>query len=189
MPVPLQFSRYVGSPDCPVHSYPTDLQRLLPGRVLPPSHLGSQPARAASDSERVTVFPTRYPPSVSTDRPGTGSDRIWVRSFANTALFSSFALSFQLLDSLVLRQYFRLLFLQESLLLSHIVFTLGQFPFMLRNLFFSGVKLSCSLRQFSSPIPFLLLKLLLLLSHFFFLLLPICMPFLLFSFQRLFCFQ
>src|SRR5277367_741920 len=84
MPVPLQFSRYVGSPDCPVHSYPTDLQRLLPGRVLPPSHLGSQPARAASDSERVTAFPTRYPPSVSTDRPGTGSDRIWVRSFANT---------------------------------------------------------------------------------------------------------
>jgi len=32
----------------------------------------------------VTVFPTRYPPSVSTDRPGIGSDRIWVRSFANT---------------------------------------------------------------------------------------------------------
>src|SRR5277367_3998072 len=85
MPVPLQFSRYVGSPDCPVHSYPTDLQRLHPGRVLPPSQLGSQPARAASDSERVTAFPTRYPPSVSTDRQGTGSDRIWVRSFANTA--------------------------------------------------------------------------------------------------------
>src|SRR5277367_5664494 len=86
MPVPLQFSRYVGSPDCPVHSYPTDLQRLLPGRVLPPSQLGSQPARAASDSERVTAFPTRYPPIVSTDSPGTGSDRIWVRSFANTGL-------------------------------------------------------------------------------------------------------
>src|SRR5277367_6920204 len=45
----------------------------------------SQPARAVSDSERVTAFPTRYPPSVSTDRLGTGSDRIWVRSFANTA--------------------------------------------------------------------------------------------------------
>src|SRR5277367_5146508 len=45
----------------------------------------SQPARAVSDSEWVTAFPTRYPPSVSTDRPGTGSDRIWVRSFANTA--------------------------------------------------------------------------------------------------------
>src|SRR5271163_4204930 len=29
-------------------------------------------------------MPTRYPPSVSTDRPGTGSGRIWVRSFANT---------------------------------------------------------------------------------------------------------
>src|SRR5271154_1068649 len=79
MPVPLQFSRYVGSPDRP--RLP-DRQKLHPGRVLPPS----QPARAASDSERVTAIPTRYPPSVSTDRPGTGSDRIWVRSFANTGL-------------------------------------------------------------------------------------------------------
>src|SRR5271168_3293889 len=40
--------------------------------------------RTESDSDRVTAFPTRYPPSVSTDRPGIGSDRIWVRSFANT---------------------------------------------------------------------------------------------------------
>src|SRR5271154_6784340 len=64
------------------HSYPTDLQKLHPGRVLP----ASQPARAASDSERVTAMPTRCPPSISTDRPGTGSDRIWVRSFANTGL-------------------------------------------------------------------------------------------------------
>jgi hypothetical protein len=63
------------------HSYPTDLQKLHPGRVLPPS----QPARAESDSEPVTAFPTRHSPSVSTDRPDTGSDRIWVRSFANTA--------------------------------------------------------------------------------------------------------
>src|SRR5271155_3197842 len=36
----------------------------------------SQPTRAVSDSEWVTAFPTRYPPSVSTDRPGTGPDRI-----------------------------------------------------------------------------------------------------------------
>src|SRR5271156_1591555 len=89
MPVPLQFSRY-NSPVTilplrrvtrpPTVTRPTDLQKLHPGRVLPPS----QPARAASDSERVTAIPTRYPPSVSTDRPGTGSDRIWVRSFANT---------------------------------------------------------------------------------------------------------
>jgi len=32
----------------------------------------------------VTAISTRNAPSVSTDRPGTGSDRIWVRSFANT---------------------------------------------------------------------------------------------------------
>src|SRR5271169_727070 len=46
----------------------------------------SQPDRSKSDSERVTAISTRNAPSVSTDRPGTGSDRIWVRSFANTAL-------------------------------------------------------------------------------------------------------
>src|SRR5271169_4547984 len=44
----------------------------------------SQPDRSKSDSERVTAISTRNAPSVSTDRPGTGSDRIWVRSFANT---------------------------------------------------------------------------------------------------------
>src|SRR5271155_3249283 len=71
MPVPLQFSRYVESPD---H------QKLHPGQVLPPS----QPTPAASDSERVITISTRYPPSVSTDRPGSGSDQIWVCLFANT---------------------------------------------------------------------------------------------------------
>src|SRR5271170_4795164 len=80
----IHFSLFNNSPVTsghpPTHSYLTDLQKLHPGRVLPPS----QPARAVSDSERVTAFPTRYPPSVSTDTPGTGSDRIWVRSFANT---------------------------------------------------------------------------------------------------------
>src|SRR5271169_4561225 len=45
----------------------------------------SQPDRSKSDSERVTAISTRNAPSVLTDRPGTGSDRIWVRSFANTA--------------------------------------------------------------------------------------------------------
>src|SRR5271170_5873758 len=88
----IHFSLFNNSPvrsGCPpTHSYPTDLQKLHPGRVLP----ASQPARAVSDSERVTAFPTRYPPSVSTDRPGTGSDRIWVRSFANTGKGSNFLL-------------------------------------------------------------------------------------------------
>src|SRR5271154_5519543 len=45
-----------------------------------------QPDRSKSDSEWVTAISTRNAPSVSTDRPGTGSDRIWVRSFANTVL-------------------------------------------------------------------------------------------------------
>src|SRR5271155_5866870 len=55
------------------------LRRVI-GRVLQ----RSQPDRSKSDSERVTAISTRNAPSVSTDRPGTGSDRIWVRSFANT---------------------------------------------------------------------------------------------------------
>src|SRR5271154_83535 len=81
MPVPLQFSHYFGSPDRPqLPELRPTFKSFHPGRVLP----ASQPARAASDSERVTAMPTRYPLSVSTDGPGTGSDRIWVRSFANT---------------------------------------------------------------------------------------------------------
>src|SRR5277367_6752896 len=59
---------------------PDDLQKLHPGRVLQTS----QPDRSKSDSEWVTAISTRNAPSLSTDRPGTGSDRIWVRSFANT---------------------------------------------------------------------------------------------------------
>src|SRR5277367_2849923 len=54
--------------------------RQVIGRVLQ----RSQPDRSKSDSERVTAISTRNAPSVSTDRPGTGSDRCWVRSFANT---------------------------------------------------------------------------------------------------------
>src|SRR5271168_263901 len=60
---------------------------MTPGRVLQTS----QPDRSKSNSDRVTAISTRNAPSVSTDRPGTGSDRIWVRSFANTAFdLSSF---------------------------------------------------------------------------------------------------
>src|SRR5271155_2206400 len=87
MPVPLQFSHYFGSPDRPqLPEFRPPFKSFHPGRVLP----ASQPARAASDSERVTAMPTRYPLSVSTDGPGTGSDRIWVRSFANTAFVSAY---------------------------------------------------------------------------------------------------
>src|SRR5271154_880480 len=106
--------------------------------------------------------------------------------------FSPFALTFQLLYSLVLFQYFYFLFFQ-------IRFTLCQLLFVLRNPVLSYIEPSCFLPQFSSPIPFLLLKLLLLLSQlffplllqltlFFFLLLPIRNPFFLFSLQGFFSF-
>src|SRR5277367_1814620 len=59
---------------------PDDLEKLHQSRVLQTF----QPDRSKSDSEWVTAISTRNVPSVSTDRPGPGSDRIWVRSFANT---------------------------------------------------------------------------------------------------------
>src|SRR5271154_5545664 len=96
--------------------------------------------------------------------------------------FSPFALTFQLLYSLVLFQYFYFLFFQ-------IRFTLCQLLFMLRNPFLSYIEPSCFLPQLSSPFPFLLLKLLLLLSQLFFLPLPIRNPFFLFSLQGFFSFQ
>src|SRR5277367_5849632 len=61
---------------------PDDLEKLHQSRVLQTS----QPDRSKSDSEWVTAISTRNAPSVSTDGPGTESDRIWVRSSANTAL-------------------------------------------------------------------------------------------------------
>jgi len=59
-----------------------------PEKPPPEPHLAYISARQnwtwLGAGETVRAVPTRYAPNVSTDRPGIGSDRIWVRPTANT---------------------------------------------------------------------------------------------------------